>query len=294
MIPQGKGIIIWQLSKCGGGDPVRLASMARDAGFAWVCIKAADGTADFNQGTTSWGGPNLLAGAVDALRAVGIRVGGWQYIYGANLLKQSIAAREAEFAVNNIQRFNFDFWLLDPEAQYKRSGASAWANTYMTALRTGAPGASLGLCSYRYPSYHPELPWADFLRRCDFHAPQVYWIGAHNPGYQLKKSVTELLALKQLPVVPVGSAYTEPDYNWEPTVADLHEFNRTAKELELSGVSWWEWGENGHGLEYHPGWWAAVASHDWDQVAPPLVQSWEQRVDAFLRPLGFTGPGPEA
>lgn len=293
MIPSGKGMFIWQLSWCAGGDPVRLANMARDAGLSWVVIKAADGVADFNQGGAAWQGPNLLPGAVDALRATGIHVGGWQYIYGANKLRISLAAREAEIAVGNIDRFNFDFWIIDPEGEYKRSGASAWANTYMIALRASCPGLSIGLCSYRYPTLHPELPWSDFLRRSDFHAPQVYWIGSHNPAYQLQRSVKELLALKVLPVIPVGAGFYEPAYKWQPTVADLNEFNVAAKTLNLPGITWWEWGEYGRGAEYHPDWWAAISAHDWGEPIPP-PQSWEQRVDAFLRPLGFTGPGPEA
>jgi hypothetical protein len=293
MIPAGKGMFIWQLSQCAGGDPVRLANMAQAAGFSWICIKAADGVADFNQGGAAWQGPNLLPGAVDALRAVGIKVVGWQYIYGANWLGQSIAAREAQVAVENIQRFDFDCWLIDAESHYKRKGAAAWANTYMTSLRAACPSVSLGLCSYRYPTLHPELPWADFLRRIDFHAPQVYWILAHNPGAQLRRSVSELLALKHIPVVPVGSAYYDPKYpTWHVTIADLDEFNATAVEILLPGLTWWEWGENGRGAEYHPEWWAAISAHDWGQPVPP-PQPWTHRADAFLRTLGFTGPGPE-
>ncbi len=294
MIPTGKGIFIWQLLRCAGGDPVHLANLALELGLSWVAIKAADGTVDFNQGPGGdWRGPNLLPGAVSALRAAGIKVAGWQYIYGANWLKQTIAAREAERAIANINRFNFDCWLIDPESEYKRTGAAAWANTYMTALRAACPSVSIGLCSYRYPTLHPELPWAEFLRRTDFHAPQVYWIQNHNPGAQLRRSVSELLALKAIPVVPVGSAYYDPGYKWGPTVAEINEFDATAHELNLPGVTWWEWGENGNGLEYHQDWWVAVANHDWGQPVPPPAQSWEQRVDSFLRPLGFTGPGPE-
>src|SRR3972149_6385966 len=114
MIPQGKGIFIWQLQMCAGGDPVRLANMARAAGVSWVCIKAADGVKDMNQGGADWQGPDLLPGAVSALRAVGIKVVGWHYIYGANWLGQSIAASEAAKAVENIDRYRLDAWIIDP------------------------------------------------------------------------------------------------------------------------------------------------------------------------------------
>jgi hypothetical protein len=292
MIPTGKGMMIWQLSRCAGGDPVRLANMARDAGFSWIAIKAADRYYNFNQGDPAWGGPNLLPGAVDALRSVGMQVAGWQYIYGANWLKQSIAAREAETAIGNIDRFGFDCWIIDPESEYKRSGAAAWANTYMTMLRAACPQISIGLCSYRYPTIHPELPWSEFLRRIDFHCPQIYWVQAHNPGAQLRRSVSELLALKDLPVVPVGAAYYESGYKWQPTVSELNEFDQTAHDLHLPGITWWEWGENGNGGEYHPDWWAAITAHDWGQVVPP-PQDCLHALVAWARTHGYTGPEPE-
>jgi hypothetical protein len=293
MIPTQKGVFIWQLSWCAGGDPIRLADMARAAGFQWVCIKAADGVKDFNQGGATWQGAALLPGAVAALRGAGIKVVGWQYIYGANLLHQSLAAREAEIAVQNINRFGFDCWIIDPESQYKRPGAAAWANTYMTALRSSCPDLSIGLCSYRYPTLHPELPWSEFLRRSDFHAPQVYWIGSHNPAAQLQRSVRELLALKALPVIPVGAAFYEPAYKWQPTVVDLDEFDQAAKSLNLPGITWWEWGEYGRGAEYHPDWWAAITAHEWGQPLPPAHDSWAWDVTNGLRALGQIVRDPE-
>jgi len=38
-VPTGKGVLIWKLSSCAGGDPVALAEKAVAAGFAWVAIK---------------------------------------------------------------------------------------------------------------------------------------------------------------------------------------------------------------------------------------------------------------
>lgn len=286
-------MFIWRLLTCAGGDPIRLANMAQELGISWVCIKAADGTVDFNQGAgPEWAQPDLLGAAISALRAVGIRIWLWQYIYGANYIRQSIAVLEAKKAVENIERWLPDGWIIDPEKEYKRSGAAAWADQYMTYLRASCPSVSIGLCSYRFPTLHPELPWQSFLRRSNFHAPQVYWIAAHNPGDQLGRSVRELRALADLPVVPVGSAYSEPGYNWTPTVAELNEFDRVAHQLSLDGLSWWEWGENGRGAEYLPDLWNAIKAHDWGSpVLPP--QQWDCAITAWARPLGYSGPDPE-
>jgi hypothetical protein len=275
--PIGKGIFIWRLDQCAGGDPIKLASMAKAAGFSWVVIKAADGTDDFNQGTTYWGGPNLLQKAIRALWDAHIQVWGWQYIYGANKLGISLAYREAVKAHENILRFGLDGWILDPEGKYKRKGANVWADTYMTTLRASHPDLPIGLCSYRYPAYHPELPWQSFLRRCDFHAPQVYWLQAHNPGFQLRESYKQLMALKSMPFVPVGAAYYDTSFKWGPTVAEINEFNTVSQELKCPGIFWWEWGEYGQGAEYHPDWWQAISNHDWGTIpAPPLTL--EERV----------------
>jgi hypothetical protein len=208
------------------------------------------------------------------------------------VLGVSVAKSEATVAVSNIQRFKLDGWLIDAEQQYKRKGAATWAETYMTTLRSGCPDTALGLCSYRFPSYHPELPWSVFLRRCDFHAPQVYWIGAHNPGQQLKTSVTQLRALKDLPVVPVGAAYYDTGFSWQPTVAEINEFNQVAQEeLKLRGVSWWEWTENGHGTEFIKEFWTAISKHAWGPVVPP--SDWRYAMTAWARSMGYEGPDPE-
>ena len=288
--PIGKGMFIWRLASCAGGDPIRLAAMAQELKLSWICIKAADGTYDMNQGIgPSWTGPALLGPAISALQAVGIRIWLWQYIYGANPLRQSIAVKEAERAVENIDRFKPDGWIIDPEKEYKRIGAAAWADQYMTVLRSSCPTVPIGLCSYRFPTLHPELPWHNFLRRCQFHAPQVYWVGAHNSGDQLGRSVRELKALADLPVVPVGAAYSEG--GWTPTVAELNEFDRVAHALQMPGETWWEWGENGRGAEYLPDLWDAIKAHNWGApIIPP--QDWDHAITTWARSLGYTGPGP--
>jgi hypothetical protein len=291
MIPNNKGMFIWKLLLCAGGNMQIMANMAVAAGFSWVVIKAADGTDHFNQGTTNWGGPNLLPDAINALRAAGIRIWLWQYIYGANWLGQSIATAEAKKAVENINRFNPDGWIIDPEKEYKRSGASTWADTYMNLLRSSCPTIPIGLCSYRFPTLHPELPWHNFLRHCDFHVPQVYWLLAHNPGDQLGRSVRELQALANLPVVPVGAAYYDTSYKWQPTVAEINEFDRVAHALKLPGITWWEWGENGHGTQYISDIWNAITAHDWGQIVLP-PQDWAHAMTTWAKSKGYVGPEP--
>ncbi len=293
MIPTGKGMFVWRLDKCANEDMALLANMALNAGFSWLTLKIADGLINFNQGppAPAWAGPNLLQAAIDALRAVGIKIYGWHYLYGCDWLGRSIAAGEANVAVDNIRRFNLDGYLLDVEKEYKKQGSAVCADTFMNVVRATYPSLPIGLCSYRFPSLHAEIPWHNFLRHCNFHAPQVYWLLAHNPGDQLRRSVRELKALANLPVVPVGAAYYDTNYQWQPTVAEINELDRTAHELNLPGITWWEWGENGHGAQYIAPFWNAITAHDWGElVIPP--QDWAHAITAWAKSIGYVGPEP--
>lgn len=280
MIPKGKGVQVWNLT-----DPEVTAAQIIDVGFDWIAVKAADGTLDHNQTA----GPGKLFAFVQALRNAGKVVFGWQYVYGANWRGSSFAKLEAEAALRNIRRFGFDGWLIDAESEYKRKGSAAWADQYMVTLRAGLPWITLGLQSYRFPSLHSDLPWQSFLRHVDFHIPQVYWVKSSNPGAQLRKSVQELTALKSLPVVPTGSAYYE--HSWGPTPAQLDEFNSVARGLDLPGVLWYCWDDQG--LSTHPDWLETIKAHKWPvEVIPQPTLTWQEEADAFLRTLGYTGRKP--
>lgn len=277
MIPTGKGIQVWNLT-----TPNETAARIIAAGFQWVAVKAADGTLDHNQKD----GPDNMAVFVQILRNAGIAVYGWQYVYGANWLGNTFAKSEAESAIRNINRFGFDGWFIDAEKEYKRKGSAAWADTYMTTLRAGLPWVTLGLQSYRFPSLHPELPWQSFLRHVDFHAPQVYWVGAANPGAQLRRSTQELKALRDLPIVPTGSAYFER--GWGPTVEQINEFDAAAKAFGLFGVLWYCWDDQG--VSTHADWYEAIKAHKWMVEVEPVP--YLEAVDEFLRTLGYKGRRP--
>ncbi len=269
MIPKGKGVQVWILNQ---KDPIAQANAIINAGFQFVALKMANGILDFNQDTNSI----AMRSFITVCQAAGVQVVGWQYVYGANTFTgRSIAKIEADAAIRNIQHYGIDGWLIDAETEYKRIGSAAWADTYMTALRLQAPNVSLGLQSFRWPSVHPEFPWSNFLNLVNFHCPQVYWVQASNAGAQLVRSVTELLALKNLPVLPTGSAYFEN--NWGPTPAQLNDFDQAAHRLGLPGVLWYAWDD--HGISEHPDWLAAIKAHSWSSTPPTPMLTIEQKVD---------------
>jgi hypothetical protein len=98
----------------------------------------------------------------------------------------------------------------------------------------------MGLSSYRFPSLHPTLPWDVFRGYVDFDMPQVYWMLAHNPGEQLRRSFVEFNRFaRKLPYVPTGAAFTE--YGWAATKSDVIQFMDVCVELGIKAWNWWEW-----------------------------------------------------
>lgn len=270
--PTGKGDFIWQLWHCAGGDPVRLADACVEAGIAWVAVKLHDGP---NPHANTRG---QLTECVAALRAVGVSVWGWGYVYGF------LPAAEGRTAAELTLAYELDGYLIDAEVEYKHKRAQTF--TFCFSLRQHLPNHPIGLCSYRFPNSHPEIAWDVFLDICDFHAPQVYPIGNISPadfGKQLQQSVDQLRLKRDLPIVPIGPACPHPvnvpanspqaqmfpilthyangtvDVLWSPTVVQLNNFNAAARALDLPGVGWWSWQH----AEERPDWWAALAAHQW-------------------------------
>jgi hypothetical protein len=70
----GKGMMIWKIPNCEGGDASKIASLAQTANFSHVLIKIADGSVAYNRDKTT--GADLIPAVVSALRAKGIGVYG--------------------------------------------------------------------------------------------------------------------------------------------------------------------------------------------------------------------------
>lgn len=78
----GKGMMIWKIPSCEEGNPSKIASVAKAAGFTHVLIKIADGTYSYNVNRTT--NIDLVPPVVSSLKAQGLKVWGWHYIYGDN------------------------------------------------------------------------------------------------------------------------------------------------------------------------------------------------------------------
>ena len=252
----GKGWYIWQIRRCEGGIASAIAYQAASAGLSHVLIKIADGTNAYN---IDWQtGADLVPPVIQALKARGILCWGWQYVYGYDPLG------EADIAIQRAWELGVDGFAIDAEDQYKLPGREEAARVYMSRLRASLPSLPIALSSYRYPTYHPQLPWVEFLEKCDYNMPQVYWVSAHNPGEQLVRCVREFEAISPFrPIIPTGSAYLQG--SWAATTQDIIEFLQTAQTLNLTAANFWEWG---HTRLYLPELWDTVSDYPWEAVPP--------------------------
>lgn len=220
----GLGFMIWQLANMPA--PAVLAQMLADGGVRWVSIKVLDGVQLYN---AKGGNQKLLKEYWAAIKAKGIEVGGWHYVYGEQ------PGPEGDAAAGFIEEFDPAHLLIDAEGEYKRYGATKAAKAYCAKLKVNR--LIVHLCAYRFPSLHggavKPFPFSAFLNAesVDGTAPQVYWVDGHDPVGQVQRSLAEYRKLTSKPFIPIGSSYGQwiqpkdaPKYWWEPTVADLRAF----------------------------------------------------------------------
>ena len=274
MALQGKGWFIWQVARCEGGAPEAIAQQAVSAGLTHVLIKIAERTYDFGFDKQ---GRDLVPPIAEALRARGVQVWGWHYIYGDK------PAEEARLAVKRCAELRVDGYVIDAEAEFKQPGKAA-ARLFMQTLRAELPQLPVALSSYRYPSLHPQLPWAEFLEKCDLVMPQVYWEQAHNPEQQLARSAKEFanpdLVTWIRPFVPTGSAYGVG--TWKASPEELKRFLAQALSLNLPAVNFYSWD-----FARAPGQtalWEAVAGFHWPGAEP------QDLVTRYFRALNSGDP----
>ncbi len=277
---RGKGIFIWQIPRIEGGNPQAVAQVAKSANLSHVLVKFCEGPY-FYYGKAGLD-HDVTPALVAALKAEGVPVWGWHYIYGDD------PEGEAQAAIRRIQQLQPEGYVLDVEVEYYHKHEAA--QQFMGMLRQAFPDLPLALSSFRFPSYHPAVPWRVFLSYVDYNMPQVYWITRHNPGAQLRRSVREFQAMEPYrPIIPTGSAYKYG--SWVPSPAEIVEFMDTAKALGLSGANFWEWYHIRHILA--PSIWETIRDYSWpwDHDQPPaditeqLVAAWNTHDPARVAAL---------
>ena len=257
---EGKGFCLWKISQSEGGDVDAIANVAQQAGLRHLLIKIADGAYPYNIDRIR--NVDLVPPLVQALKRRGISPWGWHYVRG------NAPMAEARTAVQRVRDLELDGYVVDAEAPY--NGRHAAAETFMEVLRKDLPHTPIALSSYRFPSYHPQIPWREFLEKCDFNMPQVYWQGANNPAAQLERCLREFRDMTPFrPVIPIGAAYSE--HSWVPKAQEIIEFLTATVNLDLPGANFWEWS-----AARRVGLWRYVAYFPWPD-SQPIVKDVTER-----------------
>lgn len=261
----GKGVYTWKIKDSGGPDGV--VNVSSRLKLAYNMIKIADGSNSFNLRQNALGlwVDDIVDPTVNGLRAIGIEPIGWQYVYLYNPIN------EARKAAERVKKFGLQGFVVNAETQSKNKPDEALI--YMRELRRLLPNVVIAVSSYRYPNLHMDFPWKQFLELADINMPQVYWMQAHNPAYQLRTSVAKFEELyKKIgfsrPILPTGSAFAE--HGWIATDKDLDEFHteslRLASENKIvASNNWWELSAMiKHSFV------ETIAAHEWsDTPVPP-------------------------
>jgi putative peptidoglycan binding protein len=230
----GTGMWIWELPRSEGGDVAAIAARAHAANVSTVFIKSADGTRVWSQFT-----PAL----VQALHANGLRVCGWQYVYGSDPVGEAAAAAPA---VTD----GADCFVIDAEKEYE--GRYAQAQQYLFALRTQiGPAYPVGLTSFPYVDYHPGLPYSVFLGPGGAQAnlPQVYWKTIGGTVDAVSAHTLAANRIYGVPIAPLGQSYDSPP------PADIQRFAGIWAAYGSGGLSYWSWQSTGQPA--------------WDAIATP-------------------------
>jgi peptidoglycan hydrolase-like protein with peptidoglycan-binding domain len=217
---EGRAVWIFDLAGSSGGSASAIAAQARVAGVRSVFVKAADGTSPMRQ---------YSAGVVAALRADGLNVCAWQFVYGVH------PAAEAAAGVAAV-RAGAQCLIVDAESSYE--GRYWAARRYMRDLRAGV-GRSypVGLASFPFVTLHPSFPYSEFLGPggAQFDMPQMYWqaIGASIDGVFARTFVDNRLYGR--PIIPVGQAFGRP------APGAIARFRALTVAYGSPGISWWDW-----------------------------------------------------
>jgi hypothetical protein len=217
----GGGMWIWYVNKANGGDTNAIIAQAKAHGISTVFVKAGDGGNYWSQFTP---------GLVSALRAGGLRVCAWQYVYGDN------PSAEAAVGARAVTQTGADCFVIDAEAEYE--GRYSQARTYVSKLRAAVGGAyPLGLAGFPYVDYHPSFPYSVFLGPggAQFNAPQAYWkeIGGGvdavvDHTYRFNRPYGRT-------IFPLGQTYDSP------ATSEIVRFRQLAAADGATGLSWWSW-----------------------------------------------------
>lgn len=216
-----QGMWIWYVDSSHNGNLGAIIRRAKASKVRTLYIKSGDGTnvwSQFNKRT------------VNRFKKAGLKVCGWQYVYGRQ------PAREAQVSAV-AKRRGANCFVIDAEAEYE--GRYSAADLYIRKLRKlVGPKFKLSLSTFPYNHYHQAFPYSVFLGpgAATANLPQVYWKAI---GDRVRDSIAttwEQNAIYKRKIYPIGQTWMNP------SAKALISFRRFAKSYGVA-PSWWSWQE---------------------------------------------------
>jgi hypothetical protein len=220
----GVWVWVWNLERCEGADPARIAARLQQAGAAGVIVKITDGARRFG------------GGAADARRLAdaGVPVATWSYCYGTADEAQAIAAE--------VARARPLWHVLDVEQEVEQSPDPAgWARGVVAALRP--LGVPLAYCPLPVPRYHERLPYYQLSVEAGLPmVPMLYWVGLNWSVDRTVDAFVQDVARYGLGGPAICPAYEDcPLAGAGATDADVARFGEIARQQGWTGLSCWTW-----------------------------------------------------
>ena len=215
------GMWIWYVSSSHGGDLSRIIKRARQSDIKTLYIKSGDGTSTWSQ---------FNKPLINRLHRAGLKVCGWQYVYGRNPGKE---AKVSAVAKNR----GADCFVIDAEAEYE--GNYSGADRYIRALRKRVgKNFRIAVSSFPYTDYHPAFPYSVFLGpgAATDNLPQIYWKAIGDSVREAVEHTWYWNSLYDRPINPVGQTYEDPSSK------ELRQFRRYTANYGAA-PSWWSWQE---------------------------------------------------
>ena len=253
---RGTGMWIWQLPRTEGGSISRIVARARRHGVTTLFLKSGDGV-------NRWG--QFSSSVVRAFKDAGLRVCGWQYVYGNSPIGEANVSAAAK-------RAGADCFVIDAESEYE--GKYVSADLYIRRLRA-LVGSSypLALAPFPYVDFHPGFPYSVFLApgAAEANQPQMYW---HTIGTSVDRNFSHTYVWSRIykrPIFPLGQTYDRAP------PAEIRRFRQVAQAYGAPGVSWWEWSPTGEA--------------SWRALGDPIVSLTQYRAATGYPPLKLKARG---
>lgn len=239
--PQGNGIWVWRAEKDFSffNDVDATILNLKKAGITWVAVKAGDGDSLWETSNVAW-----LNSNISKFHNAGIKVYGWQYVYGNDDKYGIPNVSEADVANKILNISGIDGLIIDAEVEYERvQNNKSKATAYLQAIRSQHPDSFLAYTTFARPASHPNFPYLEFNNYCDAVMPQAYWVDRPTSPTEelnvLKQQWDNLYATwpssAKEPIYPLASLNTA-------SVEELDEFFTAMRALNFQNPSFWRYG----------------------------------------------------